>query len=174
VVRIDSGAFDDDEEGEGGEDQDENEDDDDVSFQTPLASRKKKTETIFLFAKSHRVMHMLIHIPDRTMLPALLSSSRKIVALHCEMQSRSSNHHHQRQHIRADLIRCTSTIMAARADRATQRAGIKVKQKQSFITAHLQRMNSRVGMRDELNRGARRLRSREVQAHKDSSRLDTR
>jgi len=177
VVRIDSGAFDEDEEGEGGEDQDENEDDDDVSLQTPLASRKKKTEMILLFAtKSHRAMHMLIHILDRTMPPVLLlsSSSSRIVALHREMQSRSSNHHHQRQHIQADLTRCTSTIMAARADRATQRAGIKVKQKQSFITAHLQRMNSRVGMRDELNRGARRLRSREVQAHKDSSRLDTR
>jgi hypothetical protein len=45
VVRIDSGAFDEDEEGEGGEDQDENEgvgEEDDVSLQNPLASRKKK------------------------------------------------------------------------------------------------------------------------------------
>ncbi len=45
VVRIDSGAFDEDEEGEGGEDQDENEgvgEDDDVSLQTPLTSRKIK------------------------------------------------------------------------------------------------------------------------------------
>ena len=64
VVRIDCGAFDEDE-SEGGKNQGENEDDD-VSFQTPLASHKKKTEVIFLFAKSHRVMHMLIRQSDTT------------------------------------------------------------------------------------------------------------